>query len=328
MRPAPTLQDLYRDIAPDLGDVESTIREALHSEKPEIAEMTEHAGGHGGKRMRPAMVLLVARAAGTFVPNHVPLAAVVELIHLATLVHDDVIDGADMRRRRRTVQALFNRHDAVLLGDIIFARAIRVLAAMEDRRSLDTLTRALSTVCEGEILQNRRSHDPNLPEDVYYAIIDAKTAELYARGCELAAHLGGASSEAVDAFGTFGRELGLAFQITDDCLDLVGTEDEVGKSLGTDLQGGKMTLPLIMLRDRISGAARDNFDRVITEGVIARDDIDAISDLLRTHGVLDDALARARGHVTQGIEALRGHVSGEAFQTLEAVGAFVLSRTL
>ena len=166
MRPVSTLQDLYRDIAPDLGDVEAEIRGALVCGKPEIAEMTEHAGGHGGKRMRPAMVLLVARAAGTFVPRHVPLAAVVELIHLATLVHDDVIDNAEMRRRRRTVQALWNRHDAVLLGDIIFARAIRVLANMEDQRSLLTLTGALSTVCEGEILQNRRSHDPRLSEEV------------------------------------------------------------------------------------------------------------------------------------------------------------------
>jgi len=328
MRPVSTLQDLYRDIAPDLGDVEAEIRGALVCGKPEIAEMTEHAGGHGGKRMRPAMVLLVARAAGTFVPRHVPLAAVVELIHLATLVHDDVIDNAEMRRRRRTVQALWNRHDAVLLGDIIFARAIRVLANMEDQRSLLTLTGALSTVCEGEILQNRRSHDPRLSEEVYYSIIDAKTAELYARGCELAAHLAGASPQAVQAFATFGRELGLAFQITDDCLDLVGTEDEVGKSLGTDLEGGKMTLPLILLRERITGVPLQNFDRVITEGVIANDDIEAISDLLRTHGVLDEALARARSHVTRGIETLRAHVTDDAFQTLEAVGAFVLSRTL
>ena len=328
MRPAPTLQDLYRDIVPDLGGVEDAIVSALRSEKPEIAEMAVHASGHGGKRMRPAMVLLVARAAGGLVPNHVSLAAVVEMIHLATLVHDDVIDEADLRRRRRTIKALWNPHDAVLLGDIIFARAIRILASMEDARSLITLTSALGTVCEGEILQNRRSHDPTLAEETYYEVIDAKTAELYARGCELASHLAGGTEEASSAFGAFGRELGVAFQITDDCLDLVGTEAEVGKSLGTDLVGGKMTLPLIMLRARLEGDARESFDRVISEGVVSPEDITAIADLLRVHGVLDDALDRAREHVATGVAGLSGHVSDEAYATLEAIGAFVLSRTL
>jgi octaprenyl-diphosphate synthase len=328
MRPAPTLQDLYRDIVPDLGGVEDVIVHALQSEKPEIAGMTVHASGHGGKRMRPAIVLLVARAAGDLVPNHVSLAAVVEMIHLATLVHDDVIDEADLRRRRRTIKALWNPHDAVLLGDIIFARAIRVLASMGDTRSLVTLTSALGTVCEGEILQNRRSHDPGLTEETYYAVIDAKTAELYARGCELAAHLAGANEDAIRAFGAFGRELGAAFQITDDCLDLVGTEAEVGKSLGTDLVGGKMTLPLILLRARIEGTPRETFDRVIAEGVVSPDDVSAIAALLRSHGVLDDALDRARGHVATGVAGLRGHVSDEAYATLEAIGAFVLSRSL
>ena len=143
-----------------------------------------------------------------------------------------------------------------------------------------------------------------------------------------AAHLAGGTEEASFAFGAFGRELGVAFQITDDCLDLVGTEAEVGKSLGTDLLGGKMTLPLIMLRSRLEGAPRQSFDRVISEGVVSPDDITAIADLLRVHGVVDDALARAREHVATGVAGLSGYVSDEAYVTLEAIGAFVLSRTL
>ncbi|MAG57279.1 MAG: hypothetical protein CMJ83_13380 [Planctomycetes bacterium] len=328
MSQSPTLQDLYRAITPDLAGVESEIVGALHSETPEIAEMAACASGHGGKRMRPAMVLLVARAAGAAVPAHTRLAAVVEMIHLATLVHDDVIDDADLRRKRRTVKARWNRHDAVLLGDIIFARAIRLLASMSDERSMVTLTSALSTVCEGEILQNRRSHDPTLSEATYYRIIDAKTAELYARGCELAAWLANCDQGKVGAFGVFGRELGLAFQITDDVLDLVGDESEVGKSLGTDLVGGKMTLPLILLRQRLEDQPRGTFDRVITEGVVNEDDVFAIGDLLRRHQVLDDALTRARDHVNAGLSAVRAAVDDDAYAPLDALGGFVLSRTL
>jgi len=325
---SPPLQDLFKDIAPDLSGVESEIQQALESETPEIAEMAQWASAHGGKRMRPAMVFLVGRSAGGIAPGHTRLAAVVEMIHVATLVHDDVIDDADLRRRRRTVKAMFNRHDAVLLGDIIFARAIRVLAAMGDERCLDTLTAALSRVCEGEILQNRLSHDPELSEDVYYEVIDAKTAELYARGCELAAWLAQASAEAVEAFGIFGRELGLAFQITDDVLDLVGDETEVGKSLGTDLVGGKMTLPLILLRTRVHGDDRADLDRVITEGVAGPQDVARIDALLRGHDVLSDALARARSHVATALSTVRPVVDDGDFAPLEAVAAFVLSRTL
>ncbi len=328
MRPAPTLQNLYRDIVPDLGGVEDRILRALDSEKPEIAELAAHANGAGGKRMRPAMVLLVARAAGRLTDQHVSLAAVVEMIHLATLVHDDVIDQADLRHRNRTVRALWNPRDAVLLGDIIFARAIRLLASMGDPRSLTTLTDALSVVCEGEILQNRRAHDPELSEQVYYEVIDAKTAELYARGCELAAHLAGATPEGISAFETFGRELGLAFQVTDDCLDLIGEEAEVGKSLGTDLTGGKMTLPLILLRGRLEGEPRRLFDRVISEGVASPEDVTVMAELLRSHGVVAEALERARSHIAAATEAVRGHASQQDLAILEAIGEFVLSRSL
>jgi octaprenyl-diphosphate synthase len=329
MKQSPPLQDLYRDIRPDLQRVEEVIGGALIAgERPEIIEMAEHAMGLGGKRMRPAMVLLVARAAGRVDPRHVDLGAVVEMIHLATLVHDDIIDDAQMRRRKRTLQALWNRHDAVLLGDIIFARAIQVLAAMGDARCLVTLTSALSTVCEGEIVQNRRARDPKLSEEVYYDIIDAKTAELYARGCELAAHLAGADDGTTIAFRAFGRELGLAFQITDDCLDLVGDEAQVGKSLGTDVLGGKMTLPLLMLRRRLEGAAAIHFDRVVVDGPTGPADVEILIGRLRDHGVLDEAMERARGHVDAGLDAVRSCVSAESLPPLEAVASFVLTRSL
>ena len=243
---SPTLERLYVGVAPELLHVDAEIAAALQTDRSAIAEMLSHVGRYSGKKLRPALVLLIARALGRVTPAHFRLGAIVEMIHLATLIHDDVIDGADMRRRDATANARWSNYEAVLLGDILFSRAINLLARLGDARCLDVLTRAVSTLCEGEILQNRHRQDAGVSEALYYDIIREKTAVLYAAGCELAAHLAGASAEWVRAAGTYGLELGLSFQIIDDCLDLFGDEAEVGKSLGTDLKGGKVTLPVIL----------------------------------------------------------------------------------
>lgn len=322
-----SLNDLYRDITPELTGVESEMQEALASDRAVIAEMTDHAYGYGGKRLRPAMVLMVGRTVGTVTQRHLRLGAVVEMIHLATLVHDDIIDGASMRRRRETANRVWSNHDAVLLGDIMFSRAINLLARMGDSRCLTTLTMAVSTLCEGEILQNRHRHNVELTEDEYYEIIEAKTAALYAAGCELAASLAGASAETIEAFRVYGRELGLAFQIIDDCLDLVGEEESMGKSLGTDVKTGKMTLPLIMLRDLPGPAPRALLQKVIGGESSDPADVQAVMAALKEHALVDRALARARQHVNEALAVVRGAVSPESLPPLEAAAAFVLSRT-
>lgn len=328
MTHTPVLEDLYRDIAPSLEAVDAEIRAALSSDDPVIAELTAHAARYGGKRLRPATALLVARAAGGVGPLHARLGAVVELIHLATLVHDDVIDEAGRRRGQSTVNAAWGNYEAVLLGDIIFARAINLLARIGDARCLDVLTRATSRLCEGEILQNRHRRDAGLTEAQYYRIIGDKTAELYASGSGLSAHLAGASEDVVAGLRTYGFELGVAFQIIDDGLDLTGDEATVGKSLGTDLSLGKMTLPLILWRDRGGSEARRLLDRVIGRGDAGPADRAAILDHLRSGGFLEAAGARAAAHVARGLDAARSVLAPADAAALETVGHFVLRRTL
>lgn len=328
MNQPPLLEDLYRAISTDMAAVEEEIRRALHTPRSEVAEMCSHLSRYGGKRLRPALVFLTARAAGaeSATARHRQLAAVVELVHMATLVHDDVIDEAELRRSNPTVSARWSNYEAVLLGDVVFARAINLLGRMGDPRSLQTLTGAVSTLCEGEILQNRHRHDFQVSEETYSGIIEAKTAVLFAAACELAAWLAGCTEDVCLAFRCFGTELGKAFQIADDCLDLTGEESRVGKSLGTDVRLGKMTLPLILLRDGGDTGARTLVRRVIQAAEADEEDRALMQHVLRREGALDQALERARAHTSRGLEAVRGSVPPEGLEVLEAVAAFVFRR--
>jgi octaprenyl-diphosphate synthase len=322
---AATIHDVYRDLGPALAEVEAEIDLVLASGEPAVADLCRHAGRFGGKRLRPALVLLIGDLLGGAGPRHVRLGAVVELIHLATLVHDDVIDEATLRRSQSTVNAKWSNYEAVLLGDIIFARAIHLLARLGDPASLLRLTRAVSTLCEGEILQNRHRHDAGLSEDDYYRIIGAKTAELYAAGAALAAHLAEVPAEVASDIGGFARELGLAFQIVDDALDLVGTEEAVGKSLGTDLRSGKMTLPLVLLRDGGGAEVR----ALVREVVEEREDPERLRTLrreLERAQAVPRALERAQSHVRRGLARVRPHVDDAGFEKLRVVTEFVVRR--
>lgn len=323
------LIELYQSIRTELGWVERDLEETLHSDRPEVRAMTAVAAGYGGKRMRPAMVLLVGRAAGGITPRHARLGAAIEMIHLATLVHDDVIDDASLRRKQETVNRHWSNWDAVLLGDVLFTRSMHLLARLDDQRSLLRVTGSVSTLCEGEILQNRNRRRFDLDEATYYDIIQAKTAELYEAGCELGAHLAGANDDTVRAFAKMGRELGIAFQIVDDCLDLAGDEGEVGKSLGTDLSSGKMTMPLIALREALERAKDDAALTTFRSAIEARATPELarkVQLLLREHGAMDAAIARAREHVALGLDAVRPFVAKAHEAWLEAIGEYILER--
>jgi len=328
MNTKPKLEDLYRDVRPQLDLVEVEIANTLATPLEPVATMIEHLGGYGGKRLRPALVLLLMRAAGAtkIGQRGVRLGAAVEMIHLATLVHDDVIDEADMRRRQETVNARWTNYDAILLGDIVFSRAINLLGRMEDQRCLLALTATVSTLCEGEILQNAHRHDPDLSEEMYYSIIESKTACLYGAACELAAHLASASEESVEAFLSFGLELGRAFQIVDDCLDITGVEEVVGKSLGTDLRHGKMTLPLIMLRDMCTDEERVQLAELIRSQRPGSEVKARITDLLKRYEAVERSLERAKGHSELAVAAVQPHVSKESLTLLETIASFVFTR--
>jgi octaprenyl-diphosphate synthase len=244
--PAVTPQEGYGPIAADLEEVERLLVRSLRNKHPRVAEVVDHVRHYRGKRLRPVLLLLVAKACGRVAPAHHTLGAVVEMIHTATLVHDDVLDGARVRRRVSTVNAVWGTKTSVLLGDYLFTHAFH-LASTVDVRACREIGAATDRVCEGELCQVLNAGNLGLTEAEYFDIIDGKTAELTACCARLGAAYAGASAELVEAMARFGRLVGQAFQIADDLLDLVGEEQATGKSLGTDLEQQKLTLPLIRL---------------------------------------------------------------------------------
>jgi octaprenyl-diphosphate synthase len=247
---------LYAPIATELAAAEELLRRELTSDDPFVDGLVKHAFRLGGKRLRPALVLLAAKAAGQIAHEHVVLAAVVEMIHTATLVHDDVLDEASLRRHRETVNARSDNEASVLVGDFLFTHAFYLASSLETTYACQTIGRATNIVCAGELRQVHSRGNFQLTEAEYLSIIEAKTAELCACCCRLGAHYAGAGRERVDALARYGRNLGIAFQIADDMLDLVGDELAMGKSLGTDLEKQKLTLPLIRLLAESTPAER------------------------------------------------------------------------
>ncbi len=219
----------------------------LDATSPDVQQLIEHVGQYRGKQLRPALVFLWARAAGNVTTEHFTVAKVVELIHLATLVHDDVLDGAERRRRVPTVNALHGNEVPVLLGDYIYARAFHMSVTMQDLACSRRLADVTRLMCQGEITQILHRFDFAWDAARYFEVIREKTATLYAAACELGVHYAQGSRALIELAMRYGEQIGIAFQIVDDCLDLEGDEDEVGKSLGTDLDKGKLTLPLLCL---------------------------------------------------------------------------------
>lgn len=238
----------------ELLDVERILAEELDSGHPYIGDILQHVTRFRGKRLRPILLLLTGEACGRITPEHKVLAAVVEMIHIATLVHDDVLDDASTRRHVATVNARWNNETSVLFGDYLFTHAFHLAASLETTFACRLIGRATNLVCEGELSQIHERGNLELSEDAYLRIIDGKTAELCALCGLLGAHYAGAEPAIVEAMEQFGRSLGLAFQIADDLLDILGSEKRTGKSLGSDMQKQKLTLPLIRLLAQSSEA--------------------------------------------------------------------------
>jgi octaprenyl-diphosphate synthase len=247
---------LYAPIAGELAAAEELLRGELSSADPFVDNLVKHAFRLGGKRLRPALVLLSAKATGSATRDHVVLATVVEMIHTATLVHDDVLDEASLRRHRPTINALSDNEASVLVGDFLFTHAFYLASSLETTFACQTIGRATNIVCAGEMRQIHSRGNFALGEAEYLDIIEGKTAELCACCCRLGAHYAGADAQVVDSMDRYGRSLGIAFQIVDDVLDLTGDEESMGKSLGTDLEKQKPTLPLIRLLSQCSADER------------------------------------------------------------------------
>ncbi len=323
--PAETLREtLFAAIGTDLQRVETRLREELRSDHPYVDELVRYGCLLGGKRLRPALLLLAAKACGGVREEHLTLATVVEMIHTATLVHDDVIDEAGMRRHLATVNARWDNEASVLLGDFLFTHAFYLASTLPTTHACRLIGHATNIVCEGELRQKglRGRFDLNPAE--YFAVVEAKTAELCSVSCELGAFYAGASPEIAEALSLYGRDLGIAFQIADDLLDFQGDEDTMGKSLGTDLQKQRPTLPVIHLLERASGGER-------TKALAAlRGEVDnplpVLRELLVRHGSFEHTLAVAANHAHRAVNRLNGLAPSVARDTLSDLAQFVVQR--
>ena len=247
MQGVPVLTAVEQAIGVELLDAEKVLAEELHSSNPYVSDILQHSTRFRGKRLRPMLLLLAAKAAGGIRQDHKVLAAVVEMIHLATLVHDDVLDEAETRRHVATVNSRWNNETSVLFGDYLFTHSFHLASSLETTYACRRIGRSTNVVCEGELSQIKERGNLELTEEAYFKIIDGKTAELTALCGHLGAYFALAEPAVVAAMEQYGRSLGLAFQIADDVLDLMGNERKTGKSLGSDLQKQKLTLPLSRL---------------------------------------------------------------------------------
>lgn len=227
--------------------VNLVIRQQLHSDVALVSQISEYIINAGGKRIRPVLVLLMANAYGYQGKQHYDLAAIVEFIHTATLLHDDVVDESSMRRGRQTANALFGNAASVLVGDFLYSRAFQMMVNINSMQIMQILADATNVIAEGEVLQLLNMHDPDVTEERYLEVIRCKTAKLFEAAAEIGALISGATPTQIAAAGEYGRSLGTAFQLIDDVLDYSGKAEEIGKNVGDDLREGKPTLPLIYL---------------------------------------------------------------------------------
>ncbi len=315
----------YAPIAAELNEAERIFEAELGSRFPFVQQLVDHCADFRGKRLRPALVLLTGQACGGLTPAHPVLAAVVEMIHTATLVHDDILDEADIRRHAATVNAEWGNETAVLLGDYLFTHAFHLAASLETTLACRWIGRATNLVCEGEMQQVNNRGNLALSEPDYLAIIRGKTAELTAVSCRLGAHYAGATSAVVEALEGYGRDLGVAFQIADDVLDIWGEESKTGKSLGTDLEKQKLTLPLIRLLAIAPPSTASAVRRLLAEA--NPENRHELRPYLESSGALEYAWDRARHHTNQAAAALETLPDSLARTTLRNLAAYVVRRS-
>ncbi|WP_396266998.1 polyprenyl synthetase family protein [Ideonella sp.] len=286
---APRPQD---PMAAQMAKVDDVIRARLSSDVALIEQISHYIIGAGGKRIRPRLVLLFAQALGYEGEHQYELAAIVEFIHTATLLHDDVVDESSLRRGRETANALFGNAASVLVGDFLYSRAFQMMVSVNRMRVLEVLADATNVIAEGEVLQLLNMHDPDIAVEQYLRVIRFKTAKLFEASARLGAVIADASKEVEDACAAYGRSLGTAFQLVDDLLDYEGHTEALGKNVGDDLREGKPTLPLLVAMERGSAEERQLIRHAIEHGEVER--LAEIVELVRRTGALDATRDAAR----------------------------------
>lgn len=330
------LDSISSVVRADLLQVERLLRDGMKSVAPLIPEVGEHAFAAGGKRVRPLLVLLAARLCGYRGPRAVQVASAAEFLHTATLMHDDVIDGATTRRGRPSVNARWGDRIAILVGDFLYARASQTLVEDGNQDILWIYSNTIRLMSEGEVLQLSRSFDPEIPEAVHLDVIGRKTASLIATAAESGAILGGVTRAERNAVREYGWQLGLAFQLVDDALDYVGESAELGKAALTDLAEGKVTLPLILTLKRCTGAERTQVSaalkgfatgRLGSDAATPDGELAAVAEIVRRHRGAEQALERAREIAARAQAEIAPFAECDARTALLDLADFVVARS-
>ena len=325
-RGEPSLEPMLALVAPDLNLVNAVILDRMQSDIPLIPELAGHLIAGGGKRMRPMLTLASARLLEYSGARHHRLAAAVEFIHTATLLHDDVVDNSDLRRGRRTANIIWGNPASVLVGDFLFSRAFELMVEDGSLKVLKILSGTSAIIAEGEVNQLTAVRRLDLSEERYLDIIGAKTAALFAAACRIAAVVaerGEADEAALDAYG---RNLGIAFQLVDDAIDYVSDASTMGKDAGDDFREGKMTLPVILAYARGNEAERAFWKAAVSGHRVADEDFAEAIRLVQSTRAVDDTLARARHYGQRAIDALGGFASGAAKDAMVEAVEFAVAR--
>jgi len=318
------IEDIRELVREDLAAVDRVIRSRLKSEVALVDQVSTYIIESGGKRLRPLLVLLIARAAGYRGDQHVEAAALIEFIHTATLLHDDVVDGSSLRRGQDTANEVWGNETSVLVGDFLYSRAFQMMAELGSLDIMRIMADATNTIAEGEVLQLLNAHDPETTEQRYLAVIYRKTARLFEAGAEMAAMLAQVNGTRRQALTTFGRHLGVAFQLIDDVLDYRGTPEERGKNLGDDLAEGKPTLPLIHTLRNGTPEQRDLIRLAIEQGGLA--ELRRITEAIESAGGLEYTARLARNEADAALAAIAELPDSDYTRALRALAAFAVER--
>jgi len=325
---SPSSIDRLNDlVAADLERVNAAILSRTGSEVTMIPEVANHLISSGGKRLRPILTLAMAKLARYSGDGHVKLAAAVEFMHTATLLHDDVVDESDMRRGRQAARTLWGNDASVLVGDFLLGQAFKMMVEVGSLKALDILSSAAAIIAEGEVMQLGAAKNTATTEDAYLAVIRAKTAELFAAACEVGPALAERPKDEQSACRSFGMNLGIAFQLVDDALDYGGKAAKLGKNVGDDFREGKITLPVVLSFRRGSEAERTFWRRTLEEGEASDTDLEQAIGLMTKHRAIEDTIQRARHYGAIAKDALALFPASAMKQALEETVEFCINRS-
>ncbi len=318
------IDDVQSLVADEIGAVDRLIKTRLYSDVVLINQLSHYIIGSGGKRLRPVIALLSAKAVGYNGSQHIDVAAIIELIHTATLLHDDVVDSSKMRRGRETANLIWGSEASVLVGDFVYSRAFQMMVDLQNMRILEILADATNIIAEGEVMQLVNCHDPNTTEQRYLDTIRNKTAKLFEAAAELGIVVGGGKPELETALARYGRHLGTAFQLVDDALDYRGSPAQLGKNIGDDLAEGKPTLPLLYAMWNGSDEQAQTVREAIEKGGLER--ITEISEAIESTGAITYTFALAEAEAAQAKAALSGLAPSPYLDALDRLATFAVHR--